>query len=154
MSVIGIDLTGEKELIRALKGLDGSINRRVIGKASRKAMRPVVKAARANIRPHDRTGQLRKSIGIRQKKFEAGVTWTGVWPRPKFKIMTEEFGPVDPQFYSHLLEFGNQKFSGAPWMRPAWDANKGRVESILIRELKIGIAKEAEKARRKAGGPR
>ena len=154
MSVVGLDLRGEKELIRALKDLEGSINRRVIKGATRKAMKPLIKAARAKIRPHDRTGQLRKSIGIRQKKFASGIVWTGVWPRRGFFINTEEFGRVDPQFYSHLLEFGNQKFSGSPWMRPAWDANKGAIQSTLVKELKIGIAKEVVKARRKAGGPK
>ena len=83
-----------------------------------------------------------------------GMGWPGVRPRPKVCIKTEEFGPVEPQFYSHVLEVGNQEFSASPWMRQGWDANKGAIQSTLVKELKIGIAKEVVKARRKAGGPK
>ncbi len=154
MSIIGMDLRGEKAMIRALKDLDGSINRRVIKGASRKAMKPVVKSARENLRKHKRTGQLRKAMGTKQVKIATGVVWTGVGPRSGFKIDTERFGPVNPVNYAHLLEYGNQRHSGKPWLRPALDNNRGRIQSILVHELKVNIAKEAVKARQKAGGPR
>ena len=184
MSIIGMDLRGEKAMIRALKDLDGSINRRVIKKAANKSMKPVVKAAKAKLRAIDRTGQLRKSIGSKQKKFPSGVVWTGVGPRSGFKIMAtvarkgirgkigrtgvgslffggeEEVVEVDPVKYAHLVEYGfkhyisGEHIEGRPFLRPALDNNRGKVQSILVHELKVNIAKEVVKARQKAGGPR
>ena len=154
MTVVGLDLRGDKALIKALAALEGSVNRRVIKGATLKAMKPVVKSAKDNVRPHDRTGQLRKSIGTKQKKYPSGIMWTAVGPRKGFKIDTEQFGPVNPVNYGHLLEFGNQQHDGKPWLRPAFDSNKGRIQSIMTRELRVGIAKEVLKARQKAGGPR
>ena len=183
-TIVGLDLTGEKELIKALKELEGSINRRVIKKAANKSMKPVVKAAKEKLRGIDRTGQLRKSIGSRQKKFSSGVVWTGVGPRKGFKIMAtvtrkgirgklgrtgvgslffggeEEVVAVNPVNYAHLVEFGFKHYiSGKtiparPFLRPALDNNRGKVQSILVHELKVNIAKEVVKARQKAGGPR
>ena len=184
MTVVGLDLRGEKAMIAALKDLEGSINRRVIKGATRKAMKPVVKTAKAKLRAIDRTGQLRKSIGMKQKKFPAGVVWTGVGPRSGFKITalvprkgirgkigqtgvgslffggeTEEV-QVDPVKYAHLVEYGfkhyisGEQIPARPFLRPALDNNRGRVQSILVKELKVNIAKEVVKARRKAGGPK
>ena len=178
MTTVGMDLRGEKELIKALKGLPGSVNRRVIKGATRKAMKPVVKTAKDKLRPFDRTGQLRKSIGTRQKKYPAGIMWTGVGPRKGFKISAEvetsrggllgllggkkttEVVQVNPVNYAHLVEYGfhnkraKKQIKARPFLRPALDQNRGRVQSILTKELKVGIAKEAAKARRKAGGPK
>ena len=158
-SIVGLDLRGEKEMIKALKMLPGSINRRVIAKATRRAMKPVIKAARANLNKSKRTGQLRKSIGARTVKIEDGIVWTGVGVRKGFDIQTEEFGNINPRLYAHLVEKGFQHRNGTtvparPFLRPAWDNNRSRVGSILIGEVKVGLAKETERARRKAGGPR
>ena len=140
--------------MKALNDLAGSINRKVIKGATGKAMKPVVKSAKEILRPHDRTGQLRKSIGIKQKKYPAGIIWTGVGPRSGFKIETEEFGPVNPVNYAHLIEFGNDRFRPRPFLRPALDKNRSRINGIMQSELRKGIVRETNKARQKSGGKR
>ena len=152
--LLTLNFRGDKALSKALDELAGSINRRVIKGATGKAMKPVVKSAKEILRPFDRTGQLRKSIGMKQKKYPSGVMWTGVGPRKGFKIQTEEFGPVNPVNYAHLIEFGTVRADARPFLRPAYDKNRTKVRGILNTELWAGIIKETNKARAKSGGKR
>jgi HK97 gp10 family phage protein len=46
-------------------------------------------------------------------------------------------------------EFGTYKMPAQPFMRPAWDANKDKAESIIATELWVEIRKAAERAARK-----
>lgn len=46
-------------------------------------------------------------------------------------------------------EFGTYKMRPHPFMRPAWDANKGRALDIISKELWVEIKKAADRAARK-----
>ncbi len=152
--MVKLDLRGEKALAKALNDLAGSMNRKVIRGATRKAMKSVVKSAKENIRPHDRTGLLRKSIRINQVKFPSGVLITYVGAGIKSGSDATEFGRVYPPNYSHLLEFGTHRSRAFPWLRPAFDRNRGRINGTMQSELRKGMVRETNKARAKSGGKR
>lgn len=48
-------------------------------------------------------------------------------------------------------EFGTFKMRPHPFMRPAWDANKGKALEIISKELWTEIQKAADRAARKRG---
>lgn len=59
-------------------------------------------------------------------------------------------GPDVKQFHAHLQEFGTINHSPQPFMRPAFDQQKGRVLEIIASDLGAEIEKAAKRARRKA----
>ncbi len=176
-----VSLTGDVELMRLLENLPDKVFKKVIGKASRKAMAPVVKSARRKA-PAE-TGLLRKSLGTKQKAYKKnGVTVTIVGPRKGFKskvkvddgrggTRTESRNPAN---YAHLVEFGTRPHSTSagvssrskdertkaftatqttkhpgtqaqPFMRPAFDQNRGNIVRIMHEELAAGVVTEAKK---------
>ena len=145
-----LKLTGDKALIKALDAIGGRVNAKVIKPAASAAMVPVNKAAKRTLRANKRTGQLWRSIGKKTVQYKrTGVTWVGVGPRTGFDIDTEEFGRVDPVKYGHLVEFGTEHSAAQPYLRPALDSNRGRIEAILSRKLWAGIRREAERLAKK-----
>lgn len=164
---ISISLVGDKELIAKLMALGPKVYKNVVSKAARRAMAPVIKTAR-QLAPKE-TGQLRKSIGVKQKKYPRnGRIVTIVGPRTGFEITTTVdtiFGKLkttrNPVKYAHLVEYGTRAHTLAsvdgdklkimshpgatakPFMRPAFDANEQRAVSIMRSELAAGVVREA-----------
>jgi HK97 gp10 family phage protein len=97
------------------------IEKRVASAAVRAASRPVVNAARAAV-PRD-TGQLRKSIGVKVKRYK-GAVWAGIGPRSGFKITASDGRPRNPTQYAHLIERGTRKQRARPFLRPAIDGTR------------------------------
>jgi HK97 gp10 family phage protein len=157
-----MDLRGDRALIKALDKLPAAMVRRVVRPGARKAIVPVNKDAKNRAKRVKRTGQLWRSIGIKQKSYtRRGVIWTAVGARSGYRINTHEFGWVDPRKYSHLVEFGFMHRRGKvsarfvrpqPFLRPAFDGKRSQMKSILTAEVRKGIPREVEKARRKAAG--
>lgn len=113
-----LNLTGDVELQNILKNLPDNIYRKVIARASRKAVGPVLRSAR-NKAPRE-TGLLRKSLGIKVKQYKrAGVTVALVGPRKGFKELVKVYmhgGKANnvyrnPVSYAHLVEFGTRAHS-------------------------------------------
>jgi HK97 gp10 family phage protein len=142
--VITIKVTGLKECEEALNELTNATARNVLKRALFKAVEPVEKAAEA--RAPVAQGQLRSDITIstqltknqrkENKKQSAVEVYVGVGGKR---------GP-----FAHLPEYGTAHSAPHPFMRPAIDANTGRVIEIFRRELNIEIEKAKERARRKA----
>lgn len=44
-----------------------------------------------------------------------------------------------PAFRAHFLEFGTSKMSAKPFMRPTFEVEKSRIESILAEEIGRGL---------------
>jgi len=142
---------------------------KAVGKAANKAMRITVKAARRNV-PVE-TGQLKKSIGIRIKKYrQSGIVFAAVGPRKGYKDATTGRNPAN---YAHLVEYGTAPHKetseggfkignffvgktidhpGArpkPFLRPALLKNKRHVVDTYGKEAGDGIEKEAAKLLKK-----
>lgn len=138
-----VRLEGGMDLQKTLEQLPGKVNRKLLIAAGRKAGRILVKVARR--KAPRKTGNLRKSIGIRtgKRKDTASVL---VGPRLKGKYKG---------WYAHFVEFGVsgigrfkkrrksgdfQKVTGSrfvyryrsdisakPFMRPAYDQTKDQI---------------------------
>lgn len=160
------DLQGAKELERTLEQLGKTFTRRVLRKALRRAAQPVLAEARRLAPVGDTVGKkkLVRTIVIRDKLTRAQKRHArrGIPPG----AVTMFVGSTSPK--AHLVEFGHLLVRGTgddrevighvaahPFMRPAWERNKGRVlalfRQVLWEEILATIAKEADKA--EAGKP-
>lgn len=125
-------------------------------------------AADAKARVPRRTGLLKKSIGRRVQSYRGGTVVSGlVGPRRGFATVLPSGKKVNPAKYAHLVEFGRKvvvakkallladRVEGVvfgkqvravaprPFLRPAWDANKGRVTGEMVRQLNAALAEFA-----------
>ena len=156
MTTAGVTLKGTKELRALLRKAPDAILDRAIAPATRRAMAPVSRTAKQRItqlRLHDRSGLLRKSIGVRAKRYRRkGTMWVGIGPRTGFRQMvTTRTGRVllrDPIRYAHLVELGFRHRSGVqvprrPFMDTAIREHLPTIIPQLTSELSIQIPKVA-----------
>ncbi len=166
-----IDQVAERALLNALAVLPEKIFRKVVRRATNKAMTPVLKAARRLV--SRRSGTLRKSLG----------KLTRVYPRRK--TITTLVGPrsgyISPTSGSRAGEYGNILEHGAgpheiilgkplflagigliwgekvmhpgtsprPFLRPALSSNKAKAIGIFTKSVREGIEKETKALARK-----
>lgn len=135
-----IDLIGVDDLIARLRGLDDKLHNKVSRAALRYAAGPMITAAKINAKSSERTGQLRKSIGLkvgfsRRKK----IWYVQIGPRYGFEVerevYSEELGRnvkvrINPVNYAHLVEYGTKPH----WLGKGQNTRK-RTRSALLRAL-------------------
>lgn len=143
-----IKVEGFQDLDRALKGLgDQKASKRLARLALRKAAKPVADDASAKA-PRDEDDAdgivLAESIKVgsrlnpRQKKIQKRHTDRGA---------VEVYVGVanEASTYGHLQEFGTEHHGAQPFMRPAWDANTGRMIDTIKKELWAGIRRQLKR---------
>jgi HK97 gp10 family phage protein len=126
---MNIEIKGAKELEKKLLSFEPKIGRKIVRNALRKAAKIILIAAKANCPVV--TGDLKKSLRVRamkKKKHRYGVmvATSAGW----FKGKT---------FYGAFVEYGTSRMPAKPFMRPAFDSEKGKAEMVLKSELKKGI---------------
>ena len=154
----GIRLEGDRELRRMLRSAPPAVLDRAIAPAARRAMTPVSRTAKKRItqlRLHDRSGQLRKSIGVRAKRYRRkGIVWVGVGPRTGFRqTVTTRTGRIllrNPVKYAHLVELGFRHRSGRlvparPFLDPAMRHHQPSIVRQLTTELGVQIPRITER---------
>ena len=149
---MGLRLDGAKEFEAAMKQLKMAAAVNTARRVMRAALQPVAEAARASAPRSDDGSHMADQIFVsvrlskrqaRQAKAERGEG-----------VQTMYVGPKSP--LAHLVEFGtgprfwkNGKSTGSmppqPFMRPAWDANAGRVLDILRDEMRKVLARLAKR---------
>lgn len=103
---VRVNLTGLPEAQRALREMPKKLASWMKTGAT-KGARKTLPSVRSNIDPHNRTGQLKKSQGVKFKGFRGG--WTVMLgARRYFRAMDPNRGTVDPAKYSHLTEGGRK----------------------------------------------
>lgn len=137
---VGFDIRvlGDKRLQKKLNALEPKVQRKLLGKAMRAAMKPVLSQARQNA-PHG-SSLLGRKIRLRKAKVkskhgqaflvrtptraEAGIPkhWTGYWPA------AWEYG------FTHK---GGKVFPAMPYMRPALEGNRSRI----LRKMRVELAR-------------
>lgn len=127
-------ITGWKEIERALRQLPPKLERRTMSEAMRTAGTPIKQAMRSALRGHKRTGDLRRSITSRVRRYGKGYV-VGV------------YGPSWPLgAHAHLLERGTKErwtkhraYRGRmpviPFAKPAYESSKAEVQKRL--QMKI-----------------
>lgn len=125
--MIGMKVTGTFALDRKLKALPTKVANGIKRKAARRAAKPVLEAARANMPV--RTGALKKSLRIRSyKSRKKGIVGVRVVTSSKwFKGKT---------FYAAFLEFGTRYQPARRPLKRAAQATAGMAQRILIEETR------------------
>lgn len=137
-----VEVTGFKELERALRELPNAVAKGVLRTALKKAGQPVVDAAIA-MAPRD-TGKLAESIEIK-----TSLTRRQRRRRRKAGDVEMFIGPSTAARHGHLVEFGTVKMAPRPFMRPAWDGNKERVLSLFVAEMRKAIDRAVKRLAKK-----
>lgn len=155
---ISVQVSGLKDLERALGELPKSVAKATLVRTLKKAGEPIAQAARAAAPVDD--GTLRDSIAVSARlknrvgmaEFSAvmrqsrGMNIAGA--RQALRDARRAAGGgsfaemyVGPSLgkgvlrYAHLQEFGTSKHAAHPFMRPAWDSEKDNALQIIRREL-------------------
>jgi len=142
-------VTGGKATARAMRelvpGLAVPLN-----EASRKAMKPLLAATRANV-PVDK-GTLRRSLTIKRAKSPKIRPVHLVGPRSDFQS-----GDDRPVKYAHIVEFGRAPnadgrggFPGTRFATRAFESTAATVLKVLELELPEAILRRVAKIRAKA----
>lgn len=137
---------GFQDLDRALKGLgDPKASKRISRLALRKAAKPVADdaAAKAPRDEHDTDGivladsiKVGSKLNKRQKRVQR---------RHRGDVEVYVGVANEASTYAHHQEFGTEHHAAQPFMRPAWDANTGRMVSTIKKELWAGIKRQLKR---------
>jgi HK97 gp10 family phage protein len=147
-------LKGLPELEQELAKLPNATGRNVLRRVGKRVMEPV--ADDAAQRAPDRTGILAFSIQVseqrtrrakRSQNLGDGAIATG---GRSVNIAVGAAGGLGALYYAWFVEFGTVHMRSQPFLRPAWDYNKGKVLSSVKVELWSEITKAVGKMERKA----
>lgn len=136
-------IEGLKELEKNLMGLKRATAKNVARKVLKEAGEPVAAAARRNTPIEE--GHLRESIDVGTKLTRRQAALHRKMAPEAVEVFV---GPNDPAGVQQ--EFGNERHSAQPFMRPAWDGTKDEALKIITHRLGVEIDKAAERAARKA----
>lgn len=167
MAKVTAHISGLKELEAALGNLTAAVGKTTTRAALRKAAGPMVAKAK-ELAPKGKTGRLKASIKIgtklngRQQKIKRALT---AEERAAVELFIgPSYAKGDKGRHGHLVEFGTAphqqggKFKGSlhpgtapqPFMRPAWDTEKGpmieRIKPLLYKAIEQAAKREAAKA--------
>lgn len=137
-----VKVEGFKELARALEELPKSAARNTLRRVLKKAAEPVREDAQA--KAPQLTGRLKLSI----------VTGNQLTRRQKADARKEALYFAETHVgtasgHGIPQEFGTVNHPAQPFMRPAWDGNKGRALKIIGDELGTEIEKTARRRAKK-----
>jgi HK97 gp10 family phage protein len=150
-----VKVEGLRELEVALRQLPMATGKNVLRRVLKQAAQPIADHAERLApvgRPEEgdaHPGQLRDSIGVSTKltRRQRSVH------RKMFasdRASVEVFVGAGGVPQAHLREFGSDGNPPAPFMRPAWDANKGGVLESIKTNLWTEIDKAARRLAKKA----
>lgn len=144
MSMNRASVTGLKELDAALEDMKKSVAKRHLVNALKKAAEPTRAAAESGA-PR-LTGRLAESIVVQTKLSKRQRK-----RRAKQGLAEVFIGASFPKgAHAHLIEFGTSKMPARPFLRPAWDGNKGAALETMKTELWGSIERAAKRAAKKA----
>ncbi len=128
--MIGFKMSSTFALDRKLKSMPVKIARGIQRKAARRAAKPVLAAARANMPA--KSGQLKKSLKIRSYKSRKKGIY-GV------RVMTGKKWFKGDQFYAAFVEFGTRFQAPKHPLKRAAQSTKSVAQKILVEELRLLI---------------
>lgn len=144
MAATRIRIDGLSETLEALRELPKATARNVVVRVLKKRGQPIADKAR-RLAPVE-SGKLRSSVGVSTKLTRRQRSLhTKAGPQD-----VEVFVGAGPQPQAHMQEFGTFKDRPQPFMRPAWDDNKGELIDGIAKDLWDEIAKAAARLARKA----
>jgi HK97 gp10 family phage protein len=137
-----VQIEGLPRATKRIQGLERAVRNQVVKASLTAAVLPILDAMITGC-PVD-TGNLRDSLGMRYKQYKSGKVHVVVIGPRRGEKWTNEKSKMRASRYAHLLEFGTSKMPAQPFIRPAWDANKGafpaKMHAALISALKAAGA--------------
>jgi len=128
-----ISITGIHDIDKVLKGLPLQLQDRILKNAHAEAAKPLISTAK-NIVAVGKTGNLKNSIGVERvsmkKTNQIGLVKVGPRRRNGYK-----------GFHGHLIEYshftrdGVNKTTPKPFMEPAFNQTKGKIETNIKESL-------------------
>jgi HK97 gp10 family phage protein len=127
--VANIELTGVDEILNKLQQMGTNISR-LESKALKNAAEPVLEDAKATNAFNDRSGKLRKGLKISNVKNKEGT---------KYILVGIDKGDNSKIYYGKFLEFGTSKMPARPFLQPAYEKNKDKIQKTIAETLKEGL---------------
>lgn len=123
---IDISLEGEEDMLALLSALETGMQRKVVRAGAREAAKVVQTRAKELV--PTKTGKLRRSIKVRTMK--------GLGRKGNIGYSVLAGGTAkDSPFYAGFLEFGTQRITPRPFMRPAANESKEQVKKVFVDKL-------------------
>lgn len=138
-------MEGLQEIVHNLGELPKATRRNVLRRVLLRRAQPVANLA-SQLAPH-RTGMLAFSIAVgtqltRRQRRGARINEVEVYIGPSAGLGT--------LYYASFEEFGSLDNAAHPFMRPAWDAEKAQVLTLIGRDLGEEVERAAARLARKA----
>jgi len=139
---------GLRELNDALKQLEPRKQINAIRNASRAAVGPVRKDAISRVPRGDKAHKTYKGRWVAPGFAARNINVNTYTSRDK-SVIGATVGTKKEAFYVRaFLEEGTAHIAPRPWLRPAYEANKGSMERIFRRSLRQKIIQQAKKVRK------
>jgi len=133
-----VRVEGLREIDAALGELGKATGRNVMRRVAKARLEPMAEDMRSRV-PED-TGALKNSIIVSTKR-----------PRKHKKVSgVEAYVGPGRHPYAHMQEFGTLNNNPKPYVRPAWDAGKGKLLEGIKEDFWTEISKAAARQARKA----
>jgi len=146
--VTTIRVDGLRALGEAMRKLDKSVSLRAARAATAAGATIIKKAAKKNVKASpsvDKGDLLASIISKRLGKTEAEFTSEHiVTVRGRGKTTTKKDGTSSTTLgapHAHLVEFGTVNMPAEPYLRPAFEAEKGNAVTAMAAKLKTAIDK-------------
>lgn len=150
MSRNGLVLEGTAELVKSIEKL-GKLPQKHITAATKKAMSPVLKQAKANA-PYD-TGALKKGIKLvgERSRQKSKKVYRIVFDRAMNDVFQKKSASGKGGYYPVSQEYGffarnGRYIPGYRFIADSFEDNLGQIEHTIVADLKAKIDKEIEKA--------
>lgn len=136
---VDISLAGDKEVIKNLKRLKITLQKKITRKALRAAAKPVLALAKTRV-PRvtgERTDIIRKKLKIRALKRARGAIGVIIQAPTRIDLGIEA---TDRYYYPAAIELGTSDTSAQPFMRTSMKERNESSLKIVAAEVKKGIA--------------
>lgn len=153
---IDISAIGDRELAAALHSLPGEIQKKLVRRHMRNAMRPILRAIRDRlpVQPSkhggEKTEPIKELMTIRARRFK---------DRNKFGINTVLPSRIDlgippnhKYYYPAAIELGTSKTPAKPFVRPAFRQNTSVAIAVLTQGIRYDVNREMAKLAAKKFG--
>ena len=131
-------LEGFREASRQLNEMSKAVARNVGKRALTDTAEILARGVRANVAPHNLTGDTYESVDVEPAKQKGGVA---------VQVVLADIAGVQ-------LEFGNSDQTATPVFRPAVDSNRQKMDDtfavLLPLEIDAAVIRKAKRAARKA----
>lgn len=134
-------VTGDKALIRKLRGLPRAAENKVIRQSIRKGAKHMQISLKSDAPV--KAGQMRRLLSVRAIKRKKGRIGSQVTFRNS-ELLTSTSKEGRRYFYPAAVEYGHDGAEGLHWMREEFDQQELATQHIVLKDMKAGVEREAK----------